>query len=82
MFIFGSFLEGAEFNDIDIALLLSKELGLDPFKSLKFSLKVADELEKQIKPRFEFDVMILNIAPIEFQFEVIRKREILWDYLL
>jgi predicted nucleotidyltransferase len=46
---------------------------MDPYKSLKFSLKVASELEKQITPRFEFDVRILNIAPVEFQFEVIRK---------
>ena len=37
-YIFGSFLEGEEFNDIDIALLLSKNL--NPYKSLKFSLKV------------------------------------------
>lgn len=72
-YIFGSFLEGNEFNDIDVALLLSEELGMDPYKSLKFSLKVASELERQIKPRFEFDVRVLNIAPIEFQFEVIRK---------
>jgi predicted nucleotidyltransferase len=72
-YIFGSFLESNEFNDIDVALLLSEELGQDPYKSLKFSLKVAGELERQIKPRFEFDVRILNIAPVEFQFEVIRK---------
>ena len=72
-YIFGSFLDSDEFNDIDVALLLSEEPGLDPYKSLKFSLKVAGELERQIKPRFEFDVRVLNIAPVEFQFEVIRK---------
>lgn len=70
-YIFGSFLERNEFNDIDVALLLSE--GLDPYKSLKFSLKVAGDLERQIKPRLEFDVKILNNSPIEFQFEVIRK---------
>jgi uncharacterized protein len=36
-------------------------------------MKVAGELERQTKVRFEFDVRILNIAPVEFQFEVIRK---------
>ncbi len=72
-YIFGSFLESDEFNDIDVALLLSEEPGLDPYKGLKFSLRVAGELERQTKPRFEFDVRILNIAPVEFQFEVIRK---------
>ncbi len=72
-YIFGSFLDSDEFNDIDVALLLSEEPGLDPYKSLKFSLKVAGELERQIKPKFEFDVRILNVAPVDFQFEVIRK---------
>ncbi len=62
-YIFGSFLEKDEFNDIDVALLLSEELCLDPYKSLKFSLRVAGELERQIKPRFEFDVRILNSRP-------------------
>lgn len=76
-YIFGSFLEREEFNDIDIALLLSE--GLDPYKSLKFSLRVAGELERQIKPRFEFDVKILNSSPIEFQFEVIKKGYVIFS---
>jgi predicted nucleotidyltransferase len=78
-YIFGSFLEIDEFNDIDVALLLSDEPGLDPYKSIKFSLKVAGELKRKIKPRFEFDVRILNIAPVEFQFEVIRKGHVIFS---
>lgn len=76
-YIFGSFLEGEEFNDIDIALLLSEDL--DPYKGLKFSLKVAGELERQVKPRFEFDIKILNKAPVEFQFEVIKKGSVIFS---
>jgi predicted nucleotidyltransferase len=76
-YIFGSFLEKEYFNDIDVALLLSESL--DPYKSLKFSLKVAGELERQIKPRFEFDVKILNSSPIEFQFEVIKKGQTIFS---
>jgi predicted nucleotidyltransferase len=76
-YIFGSFLEKEYFNDIDVALLLSESL--DPYKSLKFSLKVAGELERQIKPRFEFDVKILNSSPIEFQFEVIQKGQTIFS---
>jgi predicted nucleotidyltransferase len=76
-YIFGSFLEGEEFNDIDIALLLSEDL--DPYKGLKFSLKVAGELERQVKPRFEFDIKILNNAPVEFQFEVIKKGSVIFS---
>jgi len=76
-YIFGSFLEKEDFNDIDVALLLSDSL--DPYKSLKFSLKVAGELERQIKPRFEFDVKILNNSPIELQFEVIKKGHVIFS---
>jgi uncharacterized protein len=76
-YIFGSFLEGEEFNDIDIALLLSENL--DPYKSLKFSLKVEGELERQIRPRFEFDIKTLNDAPVEFQFEVIKKGSVIFS---
>lgn len=76
-YIFGSFLERKDFNDIDVALLLSESL--DPYKSLKFSLRVAGELERRIRPRFEFDVKILNSAPIEFQFEVIKKGHVIFS---
>ncbi|AGF96886.1 type VII toxin-antitoxin system MntA family adenylyltransferase antitoxin [Methanosarcina mazei] len=77
VYIFGSFLEKEDFNDIDVALLLSESL--DSYKSLKFSLKVAGELERQIKPRFEFDVKILNNSPIELQFEVIKKGRVIFS---
>ena len=42
-------------------------------------MKVAGELERRIKPRFEFDVKILNSAPIEFQFEVIKKGRVIFS---
>jgi len=78
-YLFGSFLEKDEFNDIDLALLLSEELGLDSYKSLKFSLRIAGELERQIKPAFEFDIKVLNTAPVEFQFEVIKKGKVIFS---
>ncbi|AAM03626.1 TPA: nucleotidyltransferase [Methanosarcina acetivorans] len=76
-YVFGSFLERKNFNDIDVALLLSESL--DPYQSLKFSLRIAGELERRIRPRFEFDVKILNSSPIEFQFEVIKKGHIIFS---
>lgn len=63
-YIFGSFLEKEDFNDIDAALLPSE--CLDPYKSLKFSLKAVGKLERRIKPRLEFDVKILSNSLIEF----------------
>jgi hypothetical protein len=36
-------------------------------------MKIARELEREIKPIFEFDVKILNYSPVEFQHEVLKK---------
>ncbi|MEA1999503.1 MAG: nucleotidyltransferase domain-containing protein, partial [Euryarchaeota archaeon] len=70
-YVFGSYVHNDDFNDIDVALLISKEL--NPYTRFKFEMRVARELERRIKPRFEFDVKILNHAPIEFQYEVLKK---------
>ncbi|HEW91516.1 MAG TPA: nucleotidyltransferase domain-containing protein, partial [Thermotogaceae bacterium] len=60
-YVFGSYVHNDDFNDIDVALSISREP--DPYKRFKFEMMVARELERQIKPRFEFDVKILNHAP-------------------
>lgn len=70
-YVFGSYVHNDDFSDIDVALLISREP--DPYKRFKFEMMAARELERQIKPRFEFDVKILNHSPIEFQYEVLKK---------
>lgn len=70
-YIFGSFLESEKFNDIDVAIVLTREL--NAYKRFKFAMGIARELEKEIKPRFEFDIKILNYSPVEFQHEVLKK---------
>ena len=69
-YVFGSYVHNDDFNDIDVALLISKEL--NPYTRFKFEMQVARELERRIKPRFEFDVKVLNHSPIEFQYEVLK----------
>ena len=75
-YLFGSFLEHDKFNDIDVAIFLSKEL--NPYAKFKFAMKMARELERGIKPRLEFDVKILNYSPVEFQHEVIKKGRVVF----
>ena len=70
-YVFGSFLERDDFHDIDIAIHLSKEL--PAYKRFKLSQKIAGCLEKEVVPGVEFDVRILNYAPVYFQYEVISK---------
>ena len=74
-YLFGSFLESDAFNDVDIALYLSKDLR--PYKELKFSLEVERAIEKEIEPRCEFDAKILNHAPIIFQYEVLKTGKVI-----
>ncbi len=69
-YVFGSYAHNDDFNDIDVALLISKEL--NPYARFKFEMQVARGLERRIKPRFEFDVKVLNHSPIEFQYEVLK----------
>jgi len=75
-YIFGSFLKGDKFNDIDIAIFLSKEL--NPYRRFKFSMEMARELERGMKPRLGFDVKILNYSPVEFQHEVLKKGKVVF----
>jgi uncharacterized protein len=75
-YIFGSFLKSDRFSDIDVALVLSREL--NSYSRFKFAMKVAKELEREIKPRYDFDVKILNYSPVEFQHEVIKEGKIVF----
>lgn len=75
-YVFGSFLECDKFNDIDVAIFLSKEL--NPYRRFKFAMGVAKKLERGIKPRLEFDVKILNYSPVEFQHEVLKKGRVVF----
>ncbi len=70
-YVFGSFLDCDRFNDIDVAIVISREM--NPYRRFKFAMEIARKLEREIKPRFEFDVKILNYSPVEFQHEVIKK---------
>ena len=73
-YVFGSFLERDDFNDIDVAIYIPKELA--PYQRFKLSQKVARALEEGIEPRVNFDVRVLNYAPPYFQYEVIRRGKV------
>ena len=76
-YCFGSMLKNDTFNDIDVALHVSVDFS--PYERVKFSLLVGRELEKAIKPRYEFDVRVLNQSPLYFQYEVIKTGKIIFS---
>ena len=75
-YVFGSFLDTDEFEDVDVAVLTSRNFS--PYDTFKFSMQIARELEKRIEPRLEFDVKILDSSPVHFQYEVISKGKLVY----
>jgi len=71
-YIFGSFVEGEPFHDVDVGLYLS-ETPKERFNesSLILSQNLSRELEIPV------DVRILNLAPLSFLYHVIRGKFII-----
>ena len=80
-YLFGSFIdiERDVFRDIDVAIYVSSVSSFSAYEKMKLSLKIGRELEKVIRPRYEFDVKILNYAPILFQYEVIKTGKVVFS---
>ena len=74
-YLYGSFLRHGRFHDIDIGLLVSGKREL--YESYKYAMRIASDLERCITPRYEIDLRILNDAPVEFQYEVVRTGHLL-----
>lgn len=69
-YLYGSFLVRNDFNDIDIGLLVAGER--TPYELFKYAMRIASDLERCITPRYEVDLRVLNTAPVEFQYEVVK----------
>ncbi|MHC1626258.1 MAG: nucleotidyltransferase domain-containing protein [Methanoculleaceae archaeon] len=74
-YLYGSFLRHGEFHDIDVALLVSGER--EPHELYRYAMGIASDLERCITPGYEIDLRILNDAPIEFQYEVVKTGRLL-----
>jgi len=69
-YIYGSFLTGDDFHDIDIGIIVSREM--EPYESFRYAVETAAAVEQNITPRYEVDLRVLNEAPVSFQYEVVR----------
>ena len=72
-YLFGSFITGETFSDIDLGVLSERELE----RPLNFEIDLENELEKIIK--YPVDIRILNGAPISFCQDVIRHGRVILD---
>jgi hypothetical protein len=75
-YFYGSFLRYDTYQDIDIALLLSGTM--EPYALFKRQMQIAGEIEDLLSPPVPCDVRVLNSAPVEFQYEVIRTGRIVF----
>jgi len=75
-YLYGSFLRHDACQDIDIALLLSGTM--DPYALFRVQMQIAGEIEDLLTPHVPCDVRILNGAPVEFQYEVVRTGSIVF----
>ena len=73
VYLFGSFNTAGRFSDIDLAVLL-KEHEKNP---LDFEIDLETRLEKGVE--YQFDVRILNGAPLSFCQSVIRSGRVILD---
>jgi predicted nucleotidyltransferase len=69
-YLYGSFLVRSDFHDIDVGLVVSGER--KPYELFRYAMEIASDLERCITPRYEVDLRILNTAPVEFQYEVVK----------
>ena len=75
--IYGSFARQEPFRDIDIAIYLAQ--AAEPYDIYKLQMQIAREVEQRVIPGIPVDVRILNGAPVEFQYEVIRDGRLAYE---
>jgi uncharacterized protein len=78
--IYGSFTRHEAFQDIDLALYISRMIcDMDPYALYKLQMQVAREVEEKIISPVPVDVRVLNDAPVEFQYEVIKTGRLVYE---
>jgi predicted nucleotidyltransferase len=71
-YVFGSFVKGKIFNDVDIGLLLEKNFQPDALYEVRF----AGQFEKALGA--SFDIRILNDRPLRFLFHILQDAKLIY----
>ena len=72
-YLFGSFVTGRDFSDIDLGIVTKS--GLE--NPLEYELSLESKLENLVK--YHVDARVLNSAPLSFCYNVIRDRKVIVD---
>lgn len=73
-YIFGSFVSGDSFNDIDVGIYISGESVASP---LKMELQLEIELPDLV--HLPVDVRVMNFAPLSFNYNILKEGTIILD---
>lgn len=80
-YLYGSFLEGTEFNDIDIAIYFDKNQFENKSKIFNYGFSLCSKIEDAIRNKegriYEIDLHPLNLAPLGFRFAAITEGKLL-----
>ncbi|MBE9504155.1 MAG: hypothetical protein IME96_08275, partial [Proteobacteria bacterium] len=76
-YIYGSFIEGKGFNDIDIAIYVDEE-SMSEDNLLQCQLELGVKLETLLQ-KYPIDCRLLNQAPLSFRFSVITEGELIFS---
>jgi len=71
-YVFGSFLKGKKFNDIDVGLLLEEDFHPDAL----YEARLAGQFEKELGD--SFDVRILNNRALRFLFYILKDARLIF----
>lgn len=73
-YIFGSFVSGDSYKDIDVGLFVDDKKSIS---SLKIELEIENELEDAI--HVPCDVRIINNAPLSFVYNILKEKIVILD---
>ncbi|MBI5195540.1 MAG: nucleotidyltransferase domain-containing protein [Nitrospirae bacterium] len=76
-YIYGSFNESGEFNDIDVAVYLEESFAVKE-NTIDCQLELGVNLERELKG-YTVDCRVLNTAPLSFRFSVITSGDLIYS---
>lgn len=77
-YLYGSFLDSLNYNDIDIGLLLDDKFTVKLLYKEKIERIIEEKIRKITKTYIPIDIQIINNKSLSFVFSLLRKRRILY----
>ncbi|MDZ7260887.1 MAG: nucleotidyltransferase domain-containing protein [candidate division KSB1 bacterium] len=75
--LYGSFNEGNQFNDIDLAIYVNEAHFPDKDTIFQYQLSLGAKADLALR-KYEVDLRILNLAPLTFRFNVVNHGALLF----